>query len=285
MGSSESGFEYRRFGSRVRSVAGAHGVRSTLHLLFCIAVVLGVVAPASAGVFYRPTLGREPLPAEDSSERSQAGRLEVGRFIPTGVGAAAARPDASSTGAALYRLSMLDAFSGNGGILGDVVSVTDRDRPRSLYPTQLSYLLGVGTRNGPWRIQFDREEHLPLDRSGGSYRYWDVRVGATFEAELSGLKPFGNRKRRPGPRNQVTHSKGATLRGEFGIGYFLHNKSFHTRMDQTGQAFLRYEARGLLSAPGGGLRLKLDADFLTDRYRHKWSPANMDLTVGVGVAS
>ncbi|PCI38992.1 MAG: hypothetical protein COB53_03915 [Elusimicrobia bacterium] len=259
--------------------------RASLYLLFCFVLIEGIAQPLHAGVFYRPTLGREPLPAEDSDDRTQAGRVEIGRFIPSGVGAAAARPDASGTGAALYRLSMLDAFNGNKmGMLADLVAVTDRDRPRSLYPAQLSYLLGFGRRNGPWRIQFNREEHLPLDRSGGSARYWDVRVGATFEAQLTGLQPFGKRQYKRS-YNRVTQSKGATLRGEFGVGYFLHNKSFHARSNQTGLAFLRYEARMLVSAPSGGLRFKLDADFLTDRNRSRYAIANMDLTAGIGIAT
>lgn len=217
----------------------------------------------------------------ETLERTQAGRLEIGRLIPSGVGAAAARPDSSGTGAQLYRLSLLDAFRGNRmGFLVDGLLVTDRDRPRALFPSQGSYLIGMGSRNGPWRIQFDREEHLPLDRSGGSSRYWDVRAGATFEAELAGLQPLGRQtlynNKKP---------KGATLRGEFGLGYFLHNKSFPARADQTGLAGLRYEARALISAPGGGLRFKVDADFLTDKNRKKYAAANLDLVLGVGLAS
>jgi hypothetical protein len=266
-----------------RAVARPQRGRAAVHLLFCAALIAAAVAPADAGVFHRPTLGREDLPAEETLERSQAGRLEVGRFIPSGLGAAASRPDSTGTGGQFYRLSLLDAFRGNRmGFLMDGVAITDRDRHRAFFPTQGSYLIGIGSRNGPWRIQFDREEHLPLDRSGGSSRYWDVRAGATFEAELAGLRPLGVQK---GVRYQKPKGTGATLRGEFGIGYFLHNKSFPARADQTGLAGLRYEVRALISAPGGGLRLKADADFLTDKNRKKFEAANLDLVLGVGIAS
>ncbi len=256
-----------------------------LNLFLCFGIIGTGGIPAFAGVFYRPTLGRQSLPAEDTTERMQAGRFEVGRLIPSSRGAAAARPDATGTGGAFYRLSMLDAFAGNKqGFLGDLLAVANRQQPHRLNPTQISYLLGVGTRNGPLRIQFNREEHLPIDRSGGSARYWDVRGGVTFEAALSDLTTLGKkRKNRYG--GQQTKTKGPTIRGEFGLGYFLHNKSFHARSNQTGRAFMRYEARALLSTPGGQFQMKVDADFLTDRDHKKYSAANMDLTAGIGIVS
>ncbi|MFH1723625.1 MAG: hypothetical protein ABII00_03270 [Elusimicrobiota bacterium] len=217
----------------------------------CAAAVLLLLASggtASAGVPFRRALGQAPIPTGDDLDRFQTGSVRVGHFFPGRDGAAAARPDASGTACNLYQLTLLDAFRGSRlGFLADLLAITDRDRGNSALPTQFGYLLGIGTRKGPWRIQFDREEILPLDRKGLSYRYWDARVGAIFETGLLRPKMTGPRYRQPRARDD----RRGRLRGELAVGYFLHNNSFPARSDLTGIALLRYNARAVLSSEGG----------------------------------
>lgn len=237
--------------------------------------------PARAGVPYRRLLGQVPLPAQDKdAERFQSGKLRLGYFQPSSRGSAAARPDGTGTGMNLYQLTLLDVLPAqSSGLMADLLFISDRDTSKSYVPTQFNYLFGIGTQSGPWRLQFDREEILPLDRSGLSHRYWDVRLGAVFEADLMG----GRRKRRGrrGARGSGSQSRPpGRLRGELTAIYFLHNNTLPARLDNTGLAYARYNARAELGSPKVGLQLFADADFVTDQYKRRWEPSNLDLSLG-----
>ncbi|HBL17645.1 MAG TPA: hypothetical protein DD417_13085 [Elusimicrobia bacterium] len=235
---------------------------------------------------YRKMLGQAPLPSlEPEGERFQSGSLRIGQFFSSPHGSAAAKPDGTGEASSLYQLSFVDASpSSGGGALADVVFLSDRSKAYFSLPTQMNYLLGMGTRGESWRIQFNREEILPLEhKTPGGSRYWDVRAALTFEAGL----PGGEEGPRI-PHNLKIHSRAPhhnKLRGELGAGYFLHNQSFPARFDSTGRAFMRYDARATLSIGDGGLRLFAEADFLTDRWHKRYTPANLDLTAGIGLSS
>jgi hypothetical protein len=72
------------------------------------------------------------------------------------------------------------------------------------------------------------------------------------------------------------------LTGIFTTGYFLHNNNTPARLDNSGLAFLRY--RGGLDAKwfGGLLDVRGDADFLTDQFYHRYAPADLDWSIGIG---
>jgi len=232
-------------------------------------------------------LGQIPLPAgESGADRFQSGSIRVGQFFPSTRGSAAARPDGSGRASNIYRIRMVDANPGSGGgVMTDLAFISDRDRGPSYLPTQFNYLIGMGSRRGPWSLQFDREEVLPLDRKTTGHRYWDVRLGLAFDADLAGQRGGA---RGVVPARYLAQSpklvREGKIRGELSVGYFLHNNSFPARFDNSGLAFLRYNARGELRLGQGGLKLFADADMLTDQHHDKFAPANLDLSLGIALS-
>jgi len=181
--------------------------------------------------------------------------------------AAAARPDNGGAASNLYQLYLHDAVRGDKmGFVADLLFLSDRGAGSRFKPTQFDYLIGLPMKSGDWRIQFDREEALALNRPKAGYRTWDARL--SFEMGAAEKKPGTQKKR------------ASELRGVLTAGCFLHNNTFPARSDLTGLAMLRYNARG--EAGVHVFRLRGEADFLTEKHG-ALSPVQMNLSVGAAV--
>ena len=228
------------------------------------------MAPAAHAAPYRKLLGQHLIPA-DGGDRFQQGFLSLSHFLEKGEGSASARPDGGGKAYNAYELYLLDArHGGKAGFLGDVLFLSDRERPNHFNFTQLNYLLGLTFKGPSTRLQFDREEDRPLDRKGLSYRYWDARASLEFGGDKGGALARGAVARA---------SKGwERLSGRAMVGGFLHNRSFPARMDLTGLAFLRYNALVGLGLPAG-FSFRAEGDWITEK-RAGLTPVEMNSSLG-----
>ena len=151
-----------------------------------------------------------------------------------------------------------------------MLALTDRFSPLAIKPRSFDYLLGLSTRDGNIKVQFDREEFLPLDISGLNYHYWDVRG-----SYLINYPKTGGGRNSPAPYG---------INGVLSVGYFLDNDGTPARLDNTGVAFLRYRAALNVSLFQGRLLLRGDSDFLTDKNQRRYDPTDLDLALGVGTS-
>lgn len=244
-----------------------------LRLAAAAALIAGAPAGSAASPI-RTLLGQQPVPETKGIERFQSGFLLVGHYFDNDRGAASARPDGTGTAYNLYELYVHDGVrGGKSGFLADVLFLSDREKNNLFNLSQLTYLLGLTFKSESLRLQFDREESIPLDRGGRSYRFWDVRGGMTFTS--------GRKKPLPGAVRSTKRGMGPEARGSLMVGYFLHNNSFPARSDLTGTAFLRYNARGEFGVKHGALFLVGEADFITQKHR-SLHPVDLRMSLGVG---
>lgn len=232
------------------------------------ALVISFPASAWAGPV-RGARGQYLSPSNPAADRYQEGSLSLGYYFRNRDNAAASRPDGSGSAHLLQRLFLRDAVRGDHlSLLADVTTLTGRESGKRFELTQCDYLLGVALQSGAFRLQFDREEYLPVDRGGLSYRYWDAR-GALVFGDLGG------------PPGKQPNRRGGGFGGLLSVGHFLRNKAFPARRDLSGEAYMRYGAR-LEALALRGLRLSVEADALTDEHHRRYAPANLDLSLGVG---
>jgi hypothetical protein len=199
----------------------------------------------------------------------------VSHFLEGDAESPSAHPDGTGKAYNAYELYVLDGTKGEkAGFLGDVLFLSDRERPDHFNFTQFNYLLGMDFKSDSLRLQFDREEDLPIDEKGLSYRYWDAR--ASFE--FGGGDEQTRSLRGPSVPKLETWEK--WLSGRAMVGWFLHNKSFPARSDLSGLAFLRYNARVELSLPEG-VFLSGEGDWVTERP-HGFNPVELNTSLGVG---
>lgn len=208
--------------------------------------------------------------------RYQYGFIDWGSYVINKGGAASARPDGSGSALFQYRGYLEDAINGDQlKCLADMSFLTDRQSPPTFKPRSFDYLLGVSTRGENLKLQFDREEFIPLDRSGLNYRYWDVRGSYIFNLASGDTAGIKNLNRKP-------TSYG--LSGVLSAGYFLHNADMPARIDNSGLAFMRYRAGVNAQLMDGLILFRGDADFLTDRNDRRYAPADLDLALGIGTS-
>lgn len=241
------------------------------------AFLLAAASPAAAAPFL-PLLGQFALDAADPDSRYQTGYLRAGHFFQNTDSAAAARPDGSGAAYNLYELLLHDAVRGSRvGFVGDALFLTDRDRG-NFNLAQFHYLLGIVLKDRNFRLQFDREEAKPLDRGGRSLRAWDARAALDFDwsSRAAGTAPFPP----PGGRRRLPE---LAARASLAVGYYLHNDNLPARADNSGEAALRYVARGELTHARTGLRLGAEADLKTQKHR-TLRPVNRELALGLGAS-
>lgn len=253
-------------GSRGRAVFGA--------ALF----LFSVAGPGFAAPLQR-LLGQRGLPDGENKERYQTGFVRFAHFFKNDESAVSARPNGTGTAYNLYQLYFNDAMQGQKtNFLADALFLSDRQRPNSFNVTELDYLLGLAMKGPNWNLQFNREEDLPIDAGGISYRYWDVRA--------SSMGGFGEPKKKTGLGKLPMHmrGKGAQVQARWTImiGYFLHNNSYPARPDGTGRARMRYHAKAEVLVPEQYWKLVGSADMLTDR-RKTFKPVGITASYGVAV--
>lgn len=212
-------------------------------LLDLLAVVALAAPPREAG--------REaPAPPDARADRYTEGVATVGSWLANR-GNVSARPDGSGAARTLVGLAIRDHQSGDRvRFLGDAVFLTDRAGVLSRVASIDYYLGAAGVNdNGGW-FQVGRDEARPLDRSGFSFRTWDLRVGKTWKAGGSA--------------------------GLF-AGWFFKNDGRPARPDLSGEACMRYSA--FFRVERGALGLRVDADLMTDARRRRYRPVSLDLSV------
>ena len=232
-------------------------------------------APARA-VPLQKTLGQRTLPNAEKNKRFQTGFIRVGHFFKNDLDGVGARPDGTGTAYNMYQLYFNDSFEGKkSNFIADTMFLSDKERGNNFNFTQFNYLLGMAFKGPIWTLQFEREEDLPLDRGGVSYRYWDARASMS--------DTFGEPKR-TGPGRLPAHMgpKAGPIRGSYTLmaGYFLHNNSYPARPTGRGVAQMRYRASGEVSNSAGNIWLVGSADFLTQEHR-AIKPVGMDVSYGV----
>ncbi|MFH2204806.1 MAG: hypothetical protein ABIJ96_16955 [Elusimicrobiota bacterium] len=242
--------------------------------------MLSLCAAPAGAVPYQKLLGQHTLPQVDKDERFQTGYLRLGHFIRNNDRAASARPDGSGSAYNLYQLYFNDAFQGKkANFLADLLFLSDRERDSNFNLASFDYLLGLAFKGPVWNLQFDREEGIPIDRGGGSWRYWDVRAslsGASGEPKKQGLGRL--------PAHMRPKSSPLQLRWTATVGYFLHNKSYPARPDRTGLAQMRYCGRAEILPGTEAVSLIGEADFLTEKYR-ALKPVAVEVSYGLAMRS
>jgi len=245
-----------------------------------IIVLLSFVTGSAWAAPYQKILGQRALPAAEKGERFQTGYMRVGHFLRNDEGAVNARPDGSGSAYNLYQFYFNDAFEGKkANFLADLAFLSDRERGNNFNLASFDYLLGLAFKGPTWNLQFDREEGLPIDRSGASWRYWDVRASFTVmtgESEKSGLGRL--------PKYMQKSASPIKTRWTGTVGYFLHNNSYPARSDRTGLAQMRYHVRGEIMQRSELLRLVGEADFLTQEHR-ALKPVGVEVSFGAALQS
>lgn len=152
----------------------------------------------------------------------------------------------------------------------NVFSDDQRSGAGKFAPSELDLIGGVTTTwaLGPGAGELGaRVEHdAPVDRSGASQTYADVRARYLF-ALAPHIQGLGSALR------------GGDMSGWGTLGVFTVNPSYFARPDNTGRALFRYAAHAQISAWDGLLALALDATFFTDRQASNVvRPSELDFT-------
>jgi hypothetical protein len=194
----------------------------------------------------------------------------------------AARPD--NTGLALFRYAFhfdLDLIGRRLSIPLDLNAFTDRQaRPhaRMVVPSELDLITGVtstwalgpGAIEGGTRIEHDRA----VDRGGQSAPPGRASTQTYVDARVRYL--YSVAKVAPAIAAAL---RGGDVRGWLTLGWFVFNRSYFARPDNTGLALFRYAVHSEVSFWHERLAVGLDATFFSDRQAaNVLRPAELDLT-------
>jgi hypothetical protein len=185
----------------------------------------------------------------------------------------AARPD--NTGLALLRLAPHVDFDIIGRHLSvplDINLFSDRERSggKKLLPSEFDVISGLTSTwalGAATALEFGvrGERDMPVDRSGFSQSYADVRARLLYSLEPA-WPALG---RALGQGN---------LSGAATLGWFAYNPSYAARPDNTGRALLRYGLSINLDAFEHHLGVGVDFVSFSDRTTNGLTPTELDFT-------
>ncbi|HYP86515.1 MAG TPA: hypothetical protein VEQ59_00140, partial [Polyangiaceae bacterium] len=234
------------------------------------AAALAATAPASALDKQGSAHGGQVGGGAKEVNISGSAMLGASIYNPT----YAARPD--NSGHALFRYALHFDFDLLGRYLSipiDVNVFTDRERRKAAVfaPSELDLIAGLTSTNSlakgldleaGVRVENDR----PVDRGNYQQTYVDARARLLYSA--AAVSP-----------TLAERLKDGDLAGYLTLGWFMFNKTYAARPDNTGLALLRYAAHGELSLWHRRLAVGADSTFFTDRRASNVvRPSELDLT-------
>lgn len=185
----------------------------------------------------------------------------------------AARPD--NTGLALLRVAPhfdFDLIGRHLSIPIDVNLFSDRERSglRVLLPSELDVISGLTSTwplGSATAVEFGAraERDMPVDRSGRSQSYVDVRSRLLYSLESVW------------PRLERALATGG-VSGSATLGWFAYNPSYAARPDNTGRALLRYGFAVAADAFDHRLGVGVDLTSFSDRRTNGVQPTELDVT-------
>ena len=246
-------------------------MRRKFRLGFWLALAgLGVTAPALALDKQGSAHGGQVGGGEKEINLSGSAMLGASLYNPT----YAARPD--NSGHALFRYALHLDFDLLGRYLSipiDVNVFTDRERRKAAVfaPSELDLIAGLTSTNSLTRgLDLEAgvrvENDRPVDRGGLQQTYVDARARLLYSA--AAVSPTLGQRLKDGD-----------LAGYLTLGWFMVNKTYAARPDNTGLALLRYAAHGELAVWHRRLALGADSTFFSDkRASNVIGPSELDVT-------